>query len=120
MDFDQIRYETDGPVATITLNRPDKLNAYTRRMMHEIVTAMDIADADDAVRAVIFTGAGERAFCAGADLTPDTGGGSFSSDEEVAELSDERMRDGGASCQRLPPAGSCRVWWGRRRRWNGA
>ncbi len=57
--------------------------------------AMDRIDADDDIRAVIFTGAGERAFCAGADLTPDTGGGPFSSDEVVDDLSDPRVRDGG-------------------------
>ena len=94
-DFTQIRYEVDGPVATIVLDRPGKLNAYTRDMMREICAALDASDADDAVRAVILTGAGERAFCAGADLTPDSGAGPFSSDEEVEDLSDERVRDGG-------------------------
>jgi len=94
-DFSQIRYEVEGPVATITLNRPEKMNAYTRHMMREICAAMDLADADDAVRAVIFTGAGDRAFCAGADLTPEGGGGPFSSDDPVEDLSDDRVRDGG-------------------------
>lgn len=55
-------------ILTITLNRPDKLNAFTREMMVELVQAFDGADADDEVRAVIVTGAG-RAFCAGADLS---------------------------------------------------
>ena len=50
-EFSQIKYEVDGPVATITLNRPEKMNAYTRHMMGEICTAMDLADGDDAVRA---------------------------------------------------------------------
>lgn len=94
-DFTQIKYEIDGPVATITLNRPEKMNAYTRHMMGEICAAMDMADGNDAVRAVIFTGAGERVFCAGADLTPEGGGGPFSSDEPVDDLSDESVRDGG-------------------------
>lgn len=94
-DYSQIKYEVDGPVATITLNRPDKLNAYTRQMMGEICAAMDLADADDGVRAVIFTGAGDRAFCAGADLTPEGGGGPFSSDAPVDDLSDDSVRDGG-------------------------
>lgn len=94
-DFTQIKYEVDGPVATITLNRPQKMNAYTRHMMGEICAAMDMADENDAVRAVIFTGAGERAFCAGADLTPEGGGGPFSSDEPVEDLSDDSVRDGG-------------------------
>lgn len=94
-DFRQIIYAVDGPVATITLNRPQKLNAYTELMANEIREAMDKAEADDAVRAIIFTGAGDRAFCAGADLTPDDGSGPFSSDEPVDDLSDQRVRDGG-------------------------
>ena len=56
---------------------------------------MDEADADDNVRAVIFTGAGERAFCAGADLTPESGDRPFSSTTEVNDLSDDIVRDGG-------------------------
>ena len=68
MNFEQILYEKDGPILTITLNRPDKLNAFTGQMMQEIIEAMDAADADDEVRAIIFTGAG-RGFCAGADLS---------------------------------------------------
>jgi enoyl-CoA hydratase/carnithine racemase len=65
--FEQLRYEVGGHVATITLNRPDRLNAWTFRMASEIVEAFGRADADDDVRAVIVTGAG-RAFCAGMDL----------------------------------------------------
>ena len=64
----------DGPVMTITLDRPHKLNAFTMRMMRELLAAFDRADADDDVRVVIVTGAG-RAFCAGADLG--SGGESF-------------------------------------------
>jgi enoyl-CoA hydratase/carnithine racemase len=86
--------KADG-VATITLNRPDKMNAYTRTMGAEIMAAMDEIDADDSVRAVIFTGSGERAFCAGADLTPEGGGHVFSDPTEVADLSDPKVRDGG-------------------------
>lgn len=86
--------KADG-IATITLNRPDKMNAYTRMMGQEIMAAMDDIDADDAVRAVIFTGAGDRAFCAGADLTPEGGGHVFSDPTEVADLSDPKVRDGG-------------------------
>ena len=91
----QITVEKADGIATITLNRPEKMNAYTRTMGQEIIDAMDDIDADDAVRAVIFTGAGERAFCAGADLTPDGGGQVFSDGAEVDDLSDERVRDGG-------------------------
>jgi enoyl-CoA hydratase/carnithine racemase len=56
-------------IMTLTLNRPDKMNAFTSEMMSDMIAAFDEADADDAVRAVIVTGAGERAFCAGADLS---------------------------------------------------
>jgi enoyl-CoA hydratase/carnithine racemase len=69
-----IDVSVDGPVMTITLDRPHKLNAFTMRMMREMLAAFDRADADDAVRVVIVTGAG-RAFCAGADLG--SGGESF-------------------------------------------
>jgi len=86
--------KADG-IATITLNRPDKMNAYTRTMGEEIMTAMDDIDADDGCRAVIFTGSGERAFCAGADLTPEGGGHVFSDPTQVDDLSDPRVRDGG-------------------------
>ncbi|TCJ38918.1 crotonase/enoyl-CoA hydratase family protein [Parafrankia sp. BMG5.11] len=91
----QITYEVQGPAAIITLNRPEKMNAFTRTMMDEIIAAMDEADADDRVRAVVFTGSGERAFCAGADLTPEGGGHVFSDPQPVEDLSDERVRDGG-------------------------
>lgn len=67
--FEQIKLEIADGVAVLTLNRPDKMNTFTGQMMKEIIAAFDITDADDAVRAVIVTGAGERAFCAGADLS---------------------------------------------------
>ena len=67
-EFSQIRYHVDDHIATITLHRPDKLNAFTGTMMQELIAAFDRTDADDDVRAVIVTGAG-RAFCAGADLS---------------------------------------------------
>ncbi|MGH8996216.1 MAG: enoyl-CoA hydratase-related protein, partial [Acidimicrobiales bacterium] len=63
-----ITYDVADGIATITLNRPDRLNAFTQRMCDEIIEAFDASDADDDVRAVVVTGAG-RAFCAGADLT---------------------------------------------------
>lgn len=95
MSYTQIRYDVEGPVALLTLHRPEKMNAFTRTMMAEIIDAMDEADGDDRVRAVIFTGSGERAFCAGADLTPEGGGQVFSDPNLVEDLSDERVRDGG-------------------------
>jgi enoyl-CoA hydratase/carnithine racemase len=70
--FETILYAVDAGAATITLNRPDRLNAFTGQMMLDMIAAFDLADADDAVRAVIVTGAG-RGFGAGADLS---GGGS--------------------------------------------
>jgi enoyl-CoA hydratase/carnithine racemase len=82
MNFEEIRYEVADHVLTITLNRPDRLNAFTPTMARELIEAFDASDADDDVRAVIVTGAG-RGFCAGADLGG--GGGTF----------DWRDRDGG-------------------------
>lgn len=94
-EYTQILLDKSDGVATITLNRPDKMNAYTRTMGQEIMTAMDDIDADDTVRAVIFTGSGDRAFCAGADLTPEGGGHVFSDPTEVDDLGDPKVRDGG-------------------------
>jgi enoyl-CoA hydratase/carnithine racemase len=71
------------------------MNAFTRTMMDEIIRAFDQSDADDAVRCVIVTGHGDRAFCAGADLTPEGGGQVFSSPGTAADLSSEDVRDGG-------------------------
>src|SRR6185369_16334914 len=72
--FETILYDVEDGIATITLNRPDKLNAFTTQMMVDMIAAFDATDADDAVKAVIVTGAG-RAFCAGADLS--AGGSTF-------------------------------------------
>jgi enoyl-CoA hydratase/carnithine racemase len=82
MNFEEIRYEVADHVLTITLDRPDRLNAFTPTMARELIEAFDRSDADDDVRAVVVTGAG-RGFCAGADLGG--GGGTF----------DWRDRDGG-------------------------
>lgn len=68
MSYETILYEIDNGVLTLTLNRPDRMNAFTHVMMKEMIDALDRADADDTVRAIIVTGAG-RAFCAGADLS---------------------------------------------------
>lgn len=67
-------YSVDQGVATVTLNRPDKMNAFTPQMRDELIAVLDHTDADDSVRAVIITGAG-KAFCAGADLS--SGGNTF-------------------------------------------
>jgi enoyl-CoA hydratase/carnithine racemase len=94
-EYSQILLDIADGVAVLTLNRPAKMNAYTRTMMTEMIDALDRTDADDSVRAVIVTGAGDKAFCAGADLTPEHGGVPFASAEAVEDLSDTRVRDGG-------------------------
>jgi enoyl-CoA hydratase/carnithine racemase len=88
--MDEIIYEVNERVATVTLNRPDKLNAFTRRMRDELIEAFEIADADDGVRVIIVTGAG-RAFCAGADLSA----GTATFDYAKRGVQDEERRDGG-------------------------
>jgi enoyl-CoA hydratase/carnithine racemase len=91
MSYEQITAETADGVLTITLNRPDRLNAWTPTMGAELIAAFDAADADDAVRAVIVTGAG-RGFCAGADLQ----GGGATFDWRTREGGGEGIpRDGG-------------------------
>jgi len=90
-EYSEIIYSLDEGILTLTLNRPDRLNAFTGTMMEELVDALDRADADDKVRAIIFTGAG-RGYCAGADLG--RGGSTFDRDGEFG-WDDERIRDGG-------------------------
>jgi enoyl-CoA hydratase/carnithine racemase len=89
LSFETIRYAVDDSVCTLTLNRPDKLNAVTATMIDELIAAFDRIDADDTVRAVIVTGAG-RAYCAGADLSG--GGNTFARD---GSRSATEHRDGG-------------------------
>ena len=95
--LDTLLYRVDDGIATVTLNRPDKLNAFTARMRDELIAVFDETDADDAVRAVIVTGAG-RAFCAGADLS--SGGQTFDYAARKEAARDENLvggvyRDGG-------------------------
>jgi len=90
--YEEIVYSVDGPVATITLHRPDKLNAFTNRMLKEIIAAFDASDADDDVRAVVVTGSG-RAFCAGADLSG--GGDTFAKGGSDVSARSGVVRDGG-------------------------
>lgn len=92
MDFTEITYDVADHVATITLHRPDKLNAFTTTMMREMIAAFDLTDADDDVRAVIVTGAG-RAFCAGADLS--AGGETFAGGGSDVATDRGVPRDGG-------------------------
>lgn len=67
-EFEMLRYEVDGPVATLTINRPEKRNAWSSTLSHELVDAFAAIEADPTIRATIFTGAGDKAFSAGADL----------------------------------------------------
>ena len=92
MSYEEILYSVDGGVATITLHRPDKMNAFTNRMLKEIISAFDESDADDAVRAVIVTGSG-KAFCAGADLSG--GGETFAKGGSDVAAKSGVIRDGG-------------------------
>ena len=85
-----ILYERHGHAAVVTLNRPERMNGFTRVMGAELIEAMNEADSDDGVRAVVFTGAG-RAFCAGADL----GGGGKTFDYTAGEPGEDDHRDGG-------------------------
>ena len=98
MTYETIRYEVDGPILTVTLNRPEKLNAFNALMGVEIADAIHRADADDTVRVVVLTGEG-RGFCAGADIS--SGAGSFDTSEGGAgggNFGDPKTRDvdGGA------------------------
>src|SRR5271155_5681154 len=98
MAYEQILTGTKDGILTLTLNRPEKLNAFTGTMMREMIDAFARASKDDDVRAIVVTGAG-RAFCAGADLS----GGADTFDRNTREgaptksmdWSDERIRDGG-------------------------
>jgi enoyl-CoA hydratase/carnithine racemase len=93
MEYTQIIYEVSEHIATITLNRPEQLNAFTGLMLRELIDAFDQVDADDDVRVVIVTGAG-RGFCAGADLS---GGGETFSKGGSDEIPEDVgiPRDGG-------------------------
>jgi enoyl-CoA hydratase/carnithine racemase len=90
MAYEQIRTDVEDRILTITLNRPDRLNAWTPVMGRELIAALDEADADDEVRAVVFTGAG-RGYCAGADLA----GGGETFDWRRRERARDVPRDGG-------------------------
>lgn len=92
MPYEHLLYDVADGVATVTLNRPDKLNAVNSVMIDELIAVADEIDADDAVRAVIVTGAG-RAFCAGADLS--LGAATFDRNSRPAEEGPNAGRDGG-------------------------
>jgi enoyl-CoA hydratase/carnithine racemase len=88
MAYETIKLEISDNIATMTLNRPDRMNAFTDQMVRDMIAGFDETDANDDVRAVIVTGEG-RAFCAGADLG--SGGATFDYEKRLAH------RDGGAS-----------------------
>ncbi len=94
MEFKTLKSEIADGIMTLTLHRPERLNAFTAAMMHELIAAFDHADADDAVRVVVVTGAG-RAFCAGADLG--AGGATFdrAAQGRGEDPADPANRDGG-------------------------
>ena len=99
MKFETILYEIENKILTITLNRPEKLNAFTGQMMDDLIKAFDQAGKDDAIRVIVVTGAG-RGFCAGADLSA----GQDTFNREIRNNKDEKpiksddlewLRDGG-------------------------
>ena len=96
-NFETIRLEVEDGIATLTLNRPDKLNAFNTQMMQEMIAAFDQTDADDSVRVLIVTGAG-RAFCAGADLSAGAATFDYSTrggQDKEARTVEGVQRDGG-------------------------
>lgn len=99
MTYETIKLDISNGVATLTLNRPDRMNAFTDQMARDMIKAFDETDANDDVRVLIVTGEG-RAFCAGADLG--TGGATFDYEKRLAArgvdsaaFEEERVRDGG-------------------------
>ena len=98
MKFETILYEVKDEILTITLNRPDRLNAWTLQMLNDLLTAFDHADADDGIGAIVITGAG-RGFCAGADLS-EGAGSTFEGTENQPDL-DDLGDSGGAASRRL-------------------
>jgi len=100
MTYATIGYDVTNGIATVTLSRPEKLNAFTVKMMDEVIDALDRIDADDAVRAVIFTGSG-RAFCAGADISEGAkafmleGSDAPTGADRTLDYTRETARDGG-------------------------
>ncbi|HAM28139.1 MAG TPA: 1,4-dihydroxy-2-naphthoyl-CoA synthase [Microbacteriaceae bacterium] len=94
--FDDILYDVDGPIATITINRPDRYNAFRAQTVDELISAFNLAWADRGVQSVILTGTGEKAFCAGGDVKQRAATGDYGPSEmgfiRVEELH-RQMRD---------------------------
>ncbi|MFP6836295.1 MAG: crotonase/enoyl-CoA hydratase family protein [Pseudomonadales bacterium] len=98
MTYNTILYDVEDGILTLTLNRPERLNAFNREMLAEMVDAFDRADADDDISVIIVTGAG-RAFCAGADLA--SGGGTFDADGREDRASGLNPDGGGVLTLRI-------------------
>lgn len=94
MAYETIKYEVEDNILTLTLHRPEKLNAFTGQMMFEMIDAFDKADADDDVRAIIITGEG-RAFCAGADLSAGAKTFDYAQREDRPEKADTPIKANG-------------------------
>lgn len=94
MNFETLDYQVEEGILTLTLNRPNRMNAFNGAMRRELIAAFDAADADDAVRVIIVTGAG-KAFCAGADL--EKGGDTFNRHKRQSEPEGDELRDGGGT-----------------------
>lgn len=102
MNYQQIKYEVQDHILTVTLNRPERLNAFTPVMQDELISAFERADADDDIKAIVVTGAG-RAFCAGVDLSDETTfdivsgatGSTVPQSTPPVDWSGDEFRDGG-------------------------
>ena len=100
MDYKNILLEQRDNIAVLSLNRPNKLNAFTFSMMEEMIDALDVLDADDNIHALIITGKG-RAFCAGADLSSGQETFNPSFDDFAVQESDFRRDSGGILTLRM-------------------
>lgn len=94
MSYETLDYQVQDGILTLTLNRPERMNAFNGQMRRDLIAAFDAADADDAVRVIVMTGAG-KAFCAGADL--EKGGDTFNRHKRQDQPEGDDLRDGGGT-----------------------
>lgn len=99
MEYEQIRFDVADKIATITLDRPERLNAFTEQMRFELLDAFDVIDGDDGIRAVVMTGEG-RGFCAGAELG-DRGGDTFNAGAKGKDPKQVNQDGGGTVSLRI-------------------